>query len=215
MPVSSAKTRQKHPMLSRVYSLDGNPEVCADVYDSWAHDYDSDTTEGMGYVAPTLVAKTLAELVSTDATVLDAGCGTGLVGSELAKVGFHTVDGTDLSDGMLDVAKNKGVYGRLEQADMTKTLPFAPASYDAITCVGTFTEGHVGPEGIDRLIEVSRSGAYLVLTILSDVWEEMGFDRYVEGLAGRGTAKLHELRENQSYRAKDNDTCRLVILQVL
>lgn len=83
----------------------------------------------------------------TDTPLLDAGCGTGLVGGELVQRGFSALDGVDLSHGMLNIARSKGIYRQLEIADITRPLPFDPGSYGAVVCVGTFTAGHVGPEG--------------------------------------------------------------------
>ena len=42
--------------------------------------------------------------------VMDAGAGTGLVGVELHKFGFTTIDALDISPGMLNEAKKKNVY---------------------------------------------------------------------------------------------------------
>ena len=40
---------------------------------------------------------------SKDIKILDAGCGTGLVGIELKKNGFQNFDGVDFSQKMLDL----------------------------------------------------------------------------------------------------------------
>ncbi|XP_041379146.1 uncharacterized protein LOC121391660 [Gigantopelta aegis] len=45
--------------------------------------------------------------------VLDAAAGTGLVGMELFKVGFKTLDAVDAAKGMLAVAESKHIYQRL------------------------------------------------------------------------------------------------------
>ena len=99
----------KNPILERIYNLDGGPEETRDAYKDWAKSYDEDTVEGMGYVAPAVAADKVKSLVKPDAVILDAGCGTGLAGVELAERGFKTIDGMDLSPEMLDVAREKGV----------------------------------------------------------------------------------------------------------
>jgi predicted TPR repeat methyltransferase len=64
----------------------------------------------------------LRHLPETDARILDAGCGTGLVGEILKCKGFDDVVGIDFSPSMLDQAAEKGVYRSLELADLTQIL---------------------------------------------------------------------------------------------
>ncbi|MEV0281501.1 class I SAM-dependent methyltransferase [Streptomyces sp. NPDC050610] len=203
----------QHPILKRMYHLDGDVEKRTGIYDDWAGAYDEDTVEQLGYVGPPLVAGLVAELVPADTPVLDAGCGTGLVGAELAARGFTAVDGVDLSEGMLKVARSKGVYRRLECADITRPLPFAPGGYGAVSCAGTFTAGHVGPEGIDPLVAAARRGGYVVMTVLTQVWEDMGFARHVAELTSQGAVTVVEDRPDQTYHTSEPVTCRLVVLR--
>lgn len=64
-------------------------------------------------------------------SLLDVGCGTGTHMALLEKQGFQ-VQGLDLNEGMLNVAKTK-VKGSLHHADMTHfTLP---KKFDAILCL--------------------------------------------------------------------------------
>lgn len=198
-----------HPMLKRAYNLSSKAEA-ESLYDDWAGTYDTDTTGGMGYVAPQHAAERLAALVPPDATVLDAGCGTGLAGGELAARGFTAIDGIDLSQGMLDRAREKGSYRALIKADLTEPLPFEDDEYDATICVGTLTEGHVGPEALDELLRVTRD--HLVLTVLGRVWESLGYHTYIEGLAASGHTRLVEADE-QPYHLTEGITCRRVVLR--
>ncbi|WP_193517288.1 class I SAM-dependent DNA methyltransferase, partial [Nocardiopsis kunsanensis] len=93
-------------ILDHVYALKG-PAEAESTYDEWAGTYDHDTTEGLGYIAPQRAAERLSRLLPDRprAEVLDAGCGTGLVGQALAGHGFEVVDGLDLSQAMLDIAR--------------------------------------------------------------------------------------------------------------
>ncbi len=135
------------------------------------------------------------------------------MGAELAARGFTVIDGVDLSEGMLKVARGKGVYRRLERADITRPLPFAPGDHGAISCAGTFTAGHVGPEGIDPLLAAGGRGAYVVLTVLTQVWNDMGFARHVAELTRQGAAALVADRPDQTYHTSEPLTCRLVALR--
>jgi SAM-dependent methyltransferase len=207
----SGELNPENPILQRVYALKGADE-CEAVYDEWAGAYDRDTVEGMGYVAPAIAAGRLAELVTPDTEVLDAGCGTGLVGAELARLGFTSVDGLDLSGEMLARARERGVYRTLGKADLTAPLPAEDDAYGAVICVGTFTKGHVGPAALGELLRVLAPGRPLVATVLSAAWEEMGFAEYLRELEPRGLGRVGEVRSGSPYHGKEDITCELVTL---
>jgi predicted TPR repeat methyltransferase len=52
---------------------------------------------------------------AAESTVLDMGCGTGLVGQYLKERGFVNIVGVDASKGMLDKAAVKGSYTELKE----------------------------------------------------------------------------------------------------
>jgi ubiquinone/menaquinone biosynthesis C-methylase UbiE len=106
-------------------------------YDRWA-DYDRDLSV-VGYRGADLTIKFLRKFIASDAKILDVGCGTGLVGEALRKMGnSYTLVGTDLSQGMLDQAKAKHVYQKLVKANLRRPLPFKNNSFDAVMCIGVF-----------------------------------------------------------------------------
>ena len=54
-------------------------------------------------------------------SILDLGCGTGLIGVEIKK--FCTnIKGIDLSNSMLEQARNKNIYNKLEHRDIVEYL---------------------------------------------------------------------------------------------
>mgnify|MGYP002830347961 CR=1 FL=1 len=69
-----------------------------EAYGSWAKTYDQDLLENFGYQAPARSVELLSKyLLMEEAVVLDAGCGTGLVGQLLAKARKFQIDGADYS----------------------------------------------------------------------------------------------------------------------
>ena len=72
-------------------------------------------------------------------TVLDAGCGTGRVGIELARRGLDVV-GVDVDEGMLDVARQAAPQVRWELADLAdldlRGDAGAPVRFDAVVLAG-------------------------------------------------------------------------------
>ncbi|KAL8996978.1 MAG: hypothetical protein Q9169_003629 [Polycauliona sp. 2 TL-2023] len=156
------------------------------LYDRWASTYNDEVgDEAQNYVAPVLVAQAALKS-STNPTrdvILDAGCGTGLVGQALAIGGVKTIDGLDLSGPMLMIAKKTKAYRDLAQADMNRRLEKADDKYDIVTCVGTFTAGHVGPDpALRELIRVTKTNGLVIATILEEIWISGGFKTEVEKL---------------------------------
>ena len=103
--------------------------------------------------------------------VLDAGCGTGLLGDWLTIMGFAPIEGLDLSAGMLAVARAKGAYARLHQLALGQDLPFEDGQFAAVISTGVFTTGHVGAEALPELIRITATGGPLVLTVKTTLWE--------------------------------------------
>jgi SAM-dependent methyltransferase len=166
--------------LGAVYAAD-SAEAVAEGYDAWAETYDTDMAQ-KGYRHPAVCLAYLARhLPSGSAPVLDAGCGTGLIGSWLGLVGYPEVDGLDLSEGMLAVAERKGVYRNLYRLSLGGTLPLADAAYAGVVSAGVFTTGHVGPEGLDELVRICRPGGTVVVTVKLPLWEN-GFVAHAETL---------------------------------
>ena len=64
-----------------------NDDALRVVYDGWAADYDRDNDATLGTVSQPKTVEILSTIVGKQAKILDAGCGTGLVGAELAKRG--------------------------------------------------------------------------------------------------------------------------------
>jgi predicted TPR repeat methyltransferase len=164
-----------------------DPGEVARQYDAWAASYDHDLTD-WSYQAPAVVAGTVLARQPTAETLLDVGCGTGLVGRELRAGGFTgRLRGLDISQASLDVAGGSGVYDLLEQADLQQRLPVDDDSVDAVVCVGVMTY-LPDVEAIWReLARVGRPGALVVVTQREDLWDERGCRAVIDRLQGDGT----------------------------
>ena len=69
-------------------------------------------------------------------TALDAGCGTGLCAPLLGPFVKRLV-GVDLSDGMLQRARERGGYAALHQGELTAFLQHADEAYDLVISADT------------------------------------------------------------------------------
>jgi 2-polyprenyl-3-methyl-5-hydroxy-6-metoxy-1,4-benzoquinol methylase len=204
--------------LNRAYSAKDKADLRS-LYDEWAASYDSDLAKkDQEYVAPTLAAATVAKhLIPTtldSVKILDAGCGTGLVGASLAKLGAKNIDGVDLSPGMLDVARKLNVYTELDTIDLSKPLDQKTASYDVVTCIGTLTHAHVGPEVLSEFVRVVKPGGWIVATVLDDIWEPIGYRAEVDQLLAQGKVELVSA-DVGDYRRGAGVRARMVVLKVV
>ncbi len=62
----------------------------------------------------------------------DLGCGTGRTGAWLQQHGVAAIDGVDLTPAMLALARSRGIYRRLVEADLAAT-GLEPSAYELVT----------------------------------------------------------------------------------
>ena len=180
--------------LERAYALKGVSEA-RDFYDEWAATYNDEmATEGREYMAPSLASRHLVNILRpsdiASCAILDAGCGTGLVGACLKEMGAQNIHGIDISTGMMEVARRTQAYNSFSVADLSKRLEIEDNTYKAVICVGTLTRGHVGPEILDEFVRVTRAGGFIVATVLGAVWDQGGYCDKVKDLVAGGEAAL-------------------------
>ena len=102
---------------------------------------------------------------SSHLSVLDVACGTGDMMVELTKYGY-TVTGVDLSEQMLAVARRKAASARFQLAD-AEALPFAAASFDAVTCAfGVRNFVHL-EQGLKEMVRVLKPGGRMAILELA------------------------------------------------
>lgn len=95
-------------------------------YDVMSQGYENERHRGYHAFLDEAEVNAVADLVK-DKDVLEVGCGTGLILSRLAPIASHVI-GADLSAGMLEKARNRGLS--VVQANAL-ALPFPDNSFDA------------------------------------------------------------------------------------
>jgi len=175
-----------------IYKLK-TPEELLKYYQDWTNNnkYNKDMVD-WNYTAPQETTSVLKKYsLNKNSKILDAGCGTGLVGIELKKYGYLNIDGVDFSQDMLDLVP-QGIYKKIEKVDLNKLLKFKNNTYDVVMCVGTFTYGHVMPKALDELIRITKNKGLICFTINEGIYEEYGFDN-----------KIKELSSTKSWNVKE------------
>ncbi|MFD8983331.1 class I SAM-dependent methyltransferase [Streptomyces sp. NPDC059564] len=142
-------------------------------YDAEAGAYDA--TRGGVPRAEAAAAAVLGLLPPHARTLLDLGCGTGIVTARLTRPGL-TVLGADTSYGMASAAARRGVRAVL--ASGTR-LPLRTASLDAVGAVWLLhllREPGAVPALMAEAARVLRPGGVLVTTVDKDAAHDVGSD---------------------------------------
>lgn len=169
--------------LDDAYGLQSREDILR-YYQSLAPRYDQDFALALDFRVPAYVARAYAALAG--GPVLDVGAGTGLLAAELVALDVAPVDGIDISPQMIAVARSKGLYGALYEADVTARLPIKDGTYAGCVSSGTFTFGHVGPEAFDELLRVTRSGGAFAVSVHAGVYGAAGFAARFAALEAAG-----------------------------
>lgn len=171
--------------LESVYASTSR-EALEHLYNRWAETYDADLHQ-VGYLhQPVITGLICRHVPRRDAAILDAGVGTGAIGSLLNLLGYNNLTGLDMSDGMLARAEARKVYADLRKAVLGETLDFVDGSFDAIYSTGTFTNGHAPAAAFEELTRLLERDGVLLFTVGTEVWEGQGFRDKLDDLVRRG-----------------------------
>jgi predicted TPR repeat methyltransferase len=133
--------------LARLGASEATPEMTAAyvrrLFDQHAPRFEDSLLNRLAYSAP----RKLLDAITTAAggqlhmaSMLDLGCGTGLAGATFRPCVDRLV-GVDLSDGMVEKARAKGIYDRLEVSDLVQFVADeteTKARYDLIVAADVF-----------------------------------------------------------------------------
>ena len=102
-------------------------------FDSFAAQFDRHLVDTLDYRIPDLLGSAVRALSPPEQMdILDLGCGTGLCGERLHDLARRLV-GVDLAPKMLELARGRGRYQELANAEIGQYLPTqARASYDLV-----------------------------------------------------------------------------------
>ncbi|MBS9716936.1 class I SAM-dependent DNA methyltransferase [Pseudohalocynthiibacter aestuariivivens] len=174
--------------LEHVYNAEGMQAI-RESYEGWASNYDAENI-GNGFRLPTIGVAFVARHVPNDeGPILDAGCGTGLVGEALAILGYEDIVGLDISPAMLKFAERLETYNLLYEQDLGRPIPEADNSFAAVTCFGSLGPGHAPPDCLDEFIRVTRPGGHVIFNVRPDTYEEQGLRAKIDDLLAGPTVR--------------------------
>ncbi|MEC9442412.1 MAG: class I SAM-dependent methyltransferase [Myxococcota bacterium] len=128
-------------------------------YDEFAAWYENKRHDGYHAVIDDLEFDLLREY-ARGADVLEVGCGTGLILEKAAEVA-SSAHGVDISDGMLEQARARGLT--VQQADAAEALPFEDESFDLVYSFKVLAHIEDIDAALQEMARVTRRGGYLLL----------------------------------------------------
>lgn len=135
-----------------------------------------DVMQTVGYPDPELIAETAKKIAEgkslprSEAVVADFGCGTGLVGEAMTKLGFTNIYGIDCSEGMLQIAGSKNVYKALTQhrlggEDYVETFPtHLKNQFDFVTAGGLIEPNNYDEHVVQQMLFALKNGGHLIFS---------------------------------------------------
>lgn len=211
-------------LITQSHQLEGNTDRLNDLYDTWATYYDRDVLRE-GYQGPEVISDIALQAVGwqrgrhgfssrtehsaplRSTIVLDAGCGTGLAGIALARRGFTCIDGFDLSNQMVRQARKSKVYSWLSASlDLNKPLvpTLSEQHYDLVVCLGVFTLGHVPPESLYHLLEVTRPKGTVIVSTRTAYLRRSTFVDQIRSLTQCGRLTILDRQMGAPYIAAED-----------
>ncbi len=139
-----------------------------DVAAYWRDVYEQEGVQGLVYRRrmETVLAWVDALSLPAGARVLEVGCGAGLISVELARRGL-TVDSTDSSSGMVEVARQR-IADSDEKVDVriadVHDLPHDTASYALVVAIGVLPWLHTPSRAVAELARVLGPGGHAIVT---------------------------------------------------
>ena len=201
-------------------ALSGNTTASAPLdyveglFDDYASKFDRSLVDNLGYKIPKVIKEIILRDRDSDSlgSVVDLGCGTGLLGAEIRAFCGHLA-GLDLSQKMLDEAKKKNIYDALIKQDILGYLANENLNFDYFIAADVFV--YIGDlTDVFHLIK-SRNKTSGKLVFSTENYDGDGFlleqsgryshsRMYIEGLCEKLGYKVRHV-ETQPLRKKNNE----------
>ena len=184
-----AMTKDKDGFNTKLWAPRSTQETLQ-IYADWAQTYEADV-EAAGYATPSRLAHALwNHMPNMDAEILDFGCGTGLCGLALRMVGYHQIDGTDISPEMLAVARQKKAYRTLTRGTPGQMPLIAAGTYDGIVACGVISLGAAPADILTPILNLLAPGGVLALSYNEATLKDASYMDALADVQSSGQARL-------------------------
>ncbi len=175
------------------------------LFDNYASTFESSLVDNLEYKTPRLIAEMIIKDSKFDllGSIMDLGCGTGLFGTEIKKFCKH-LEGIDLSEKMLDEAKQKDVYDKLIKQDIITYLSNGSLNFDYFISTDVFV--YIGDLcDVFRLIKSrNRKGGKLAFS--TEDYNGDGFFLEQSGRYSHSKKYIESLCETYGYDLRHFET---------
>jgi predicted TPR repeat methyltransferase len=120
-----------------------NPTLVTGLFEEYASRFDTHLVDALSYSIPNLMRQAVGRLIRKNQCfhhALDLGCGTGLIGTHFKDI-VSEIAGVDLSPKMLEQARRKEIYSKLDCDEIVAWLERAAAqslSFDIVLSADVF-----------------------------------------------------------------------------
>lgn len=176
-------------------------EYIVETFDRYAGRFDSHLQGPLGYDVPVVLAEMIVQIKEQPQfkRCLDLGCGTGLSGAAFTKL-TEKLTGVDLSPKMLEKARGKEIYTRLECEDVITFLEKETKSYDLFLATDLFI--YIGR--LDYFFQAVKKCASRGALIACSIERNEGKEDFVLRDSGRYAQKrdyLVDMAKSAGFRA--------------
>ncbi len=176
------------------------PDYLKNLFDSYADHYEMHLLTALEYNVPTLLLNAVREVKPSlgELNILDLGCGTGLCG-DIFKPFAKKLDGVDLSEKMLAVARGKNIYDELAAESLEDfLLSKHTAEYDLILAGDVF----VYSGDLSITFELVRKALHPkgLFAFNTEITEENDFKINQSGRFGHHKNYIQSLAEKNHFR---------------
>lgn len=202
----------RHDNIHSAFDLNSDLESIVDYYAKWSDTYDRDVIDG--YVGIDFICELMHKHLQSNINdynpammkIADVGCGTGIAGETLNNLGYSNLDGIDISVEMLIKAAKTGFYkGLYDGVNINEPLESQWTNiYDASISLGVFTPGHVLPEAINQLIQLTKPGGWVVVSTRPEYFDTTEYQKVNDEVITSGKAELKRCYKDAPYRNDGN-----------
>ena len=133
------EAKHMHAALSGETTVTAPRNYVEGLFDKYADKFEISLIDKLQYNSPKIISEMILKNSKIDflGSIMDLGCGTGLFGIEIRQFCEH-LEGVDLSEKMLDKAKEKNIYNNLIKQDILDYLSNEDLNFDYFVSTDVF-----------------------------------------------------------------------------
>lgn len=183
--------RKKAQELAQSFQNMPPPHEMGRFYDEIDPQVYDEMNKLVNYTEPGFIVQQIADKLKLpqQSYILDAGCGTGMIGEMLRARGYSNIHGADASEKFIQHCLKNNWYSEADVLWFGVGGDKFPVkyhnTYDCCTASGVFVPNHFPPDAINDIHQSLKTGGYFITAMRSYLWvegEKHGYKDKVEEL---------------------------------